>query len=170
MSPVDVAIRHASGPQDIALARALIEEYARWLGEDLCFQGFEAEIANLPGSYAPPRGRLLLVGAGEDAFGCIALHPLDEARGVGEVKRLWVQPRARGGDWGRKLASRLIDEAREIGYRELKLDTLRRLTHACALYRSLGFVDCDPYYHNPIESVVFMRLPIEPRGRPFEVA
>jgi len=163
MTHAGAAIRHASGPRDIALARALIEEYAHWLGEDLCFQGFGEELAHLPGSYAPPRGRLLLVGEGDGAFGCIALHPLDEAQRIGEIKRLWVQPRARGGDWGRKLTLRIIEEARDIGYRELKLDTLRRLTHACALYRSLGFVECDPYYHNPIATVVFMRLPIEPR-------
>ena len=162
MTAGDAAIRHASGPRDIGLARALIEEYARWLGEDLCFQGFNEEIANLPGSYARPRGRLLLAGREGDAFGCIALHPLDESRRIGEIKRLWVQPRARGGDWGRKLALRLVDEARAIGYRELKLDTLARLTHACTLYRSLGFVECEPYYHNPMDSVVFMRLPIHP--------
>ena len=163
MTAAGAAIRHANGPRDIALARALIEDYAQWLGEDLCFQRFGEELANLPGSYSPPRGRLLLAGECDDAFACIALHPLDEAQRVGEIKRLWVQPRARGHDWGRKLTLRLIDEARDIGYRELKLDTLHRLTHACALYRSLGFVECEPYYHNPIASAVFMRLPVEAR-------
>jgi putative acetyltransferase len=161
MTHGEAAIRHASGPRDIALARMLIEEYARWLGEDLCFQGFERELATLPGSYAPPRGRLLLAGERDDAFGCIALHPLDDENASAEVKRLWVQPRARGGDWGRRLTVRLIDEARAIGYRELKLDTLRRLSHACALYQRLGFVECEPYYHNPIASVVYMRLPLD---------
>lgn len=162
MTAATAAIRHARGPHDIALARALIREYATWLGEDLCFQSFDKELADLPGSYAPPKGRLLLAGEGEDAFGCIALHPLDEAQSVGEIKRLWVQPRARGGNWGRRLTVRVIDEARAIGYRELKLDTLRRLTHACELYASLGFVECEPYYHNPIATVVYMRLPLEP--------
>lgn len=164
MTHAHAAIRDASGPRDIALARGLIEEYARWLGEDLCFQGFENELATLPGTYARPRGVLLLAGEPGDAFGCIALHPLDDdGDGAAEVKRLYVQPRARGGNWGRRLATRVIDEARAIGYRELKLDTLRRLTHACALYRSLGFVECEPYYHNPIDSVVYMRLPLDAR-------
>ena len=163
MSAGGAAIRHANGPRDIQLARGLIEEYARWLGEDLCFQGFDHELAALPGSYAPPRGRLLLAGPPDDAFACIALHPLENEAGCAEMKRLWVQPRARGEDWGRRLTLRLIDEARDIGYREIKLDTLRRLTHACRLYESLGFVECEPYYHNPIASVVYMRLPLDRR-------
>ena len=79
MNADEPSIRHADGSRDIELARGLIAEYARWLGEDLCFQGFEHELATLPGSYAPPRGRLLLAGHANDAFGCIALHPLDDA-------------------------------------------------------------------------------------------
>ena len=117
---------------------ALFVEYAQWLKVDLCFQGFEEELAALPGAYAPPRGRLLLAGAPETAFACVALRPLaDEAgcgvraarkrqsrRSAGEVKRLYVQPPHRGEGWGERLARALIDEARAIGYRELKLDTL----------------------------------------------
>ena len=153
------AIRQASGAADFALARSLFEEYARWLTEDLCFQGFAQELATLPGAYAPPRGRLLLAGPAGDAFGCVALRPLDDdASSVAEVKRLYVQPRARGEHWGRKLASLVIDEARRIGYRELKLDTLQRMTQARHLYESLGFVECAPYYHNPLGAPVYMRL------------
>jgi putative acetyltransferase len=153
------AIRQASGNADLALARSLFEEYARWLNEDLCFQGFAEELATLPGAYAPPRGRLLLAGPPGDAFGCIALRPLDDdVPAVAEVKRLYVQPRARGEHWGRRLASFVIDEARRIGYRELKLDTLQRMTHALQLYESLGFVECEPYYHNPLGAPVYMRL------------
>jgi putative acetyltransferase len=153
------AIRQASGAADIAMARSLFEEYARWLDEDLCFQGFAEELATLPGAYAPPRGRLLLAGPPGDAFGCIALRPLhDDVTAIGEVKRLYVQPRARGGHWGRRLATLVIDEARRIGYRELKLDTLQRMTQARQLYESLGFVECEPYYHNPLGAPVYMRL------------
>ena len=158
------AIRQASGPLDVALARSLFEEYARWLNEDLCFQGFAQELATLPGAYAPPRGRLLLAGPSGDAFGCVALRPLHDdnqhtdAANVAEVKRLYVQPRARGGHWGRRLASLVIEEARRIGYRELKLDTLQRMTQARHLYESLGFVECEPYYHNPLGAPVYMRL------------
>ena len=156
------AIRNAEGPRDVALARALFEEYAAWLDEDLCFQGFADELAALPGDYAPPAGRLLLAGVHGDAFGCIALRPLggsDNARGpVAEVKRLYVQPRARNQGWGRRLASTIVDEARAIGYGELKLDTLARMTAAVGLYRSLGFVESAPYYHNPLGSPVYMTL------------
>ncbi|GIK85991.1 MAG: N-acetyltransferase [Betaproteobacteria bacterium] len=153
------AVRHAQGAADVALARGLFEEYAAWLAVDLCFQGFAQELATLPGAYAPPRGRLLLAGPAGDAFGCIALRPLGEA--AGEVKRLYVQPRARGGGWGRRLANALIDEARAIGYRELKLDTLARMTQARALYARLGFAPCPAYYHNPLGDTIYMRLALD---------
>lgn len=151
-----VTIRDADSAEDIGLARALFEEYAAWLQVDLCFQGFAQELATLPGAYARPRGRLLLAGAPGDAFGCIALRPLDGP--VGEVKRLYVQPRARGQGWGRRLATTLVDEARSAGYRELKLDTLARMSEALALYGALGFVACAPYYRNPLGDTVYMSL------------
>lgn len=150
------AIRHADGPRDLALARALFEEYAAWLAVDLCFQGFTQELATLPGAYAPPRGRLLLAGAPGDAFGCIALRPLGE--GAGEVKRLYVQPRARGQRWGARLIEFVVREARAIGYAELKLDTLERMTEARALYASVGFRPCAAYYRNPLGDTIYMAL------------
>lgn len=140
----------------MSLARVLFEEYAAWLNEDLCFQGFAQELATLPGAYAPPRGRLLLAGEQGDAFGCIALRPLEDD--IGEVKRLYVQPRARGASLGRQLAELVIGEARSIGYRKLKLDTLARMTSARRLYESLGFVECAPYYVNPLGSPIYMSL------------
>jgi putative acetyltransferase len=160
-------IRHAATLADIACARALFVEYATWLGVDLCFQGFDEELATLPGAYAPPQGRLLLADGPGGPFGCIALRPLatepaqDGGRGApgpvtGEVKRLYVQPGSRNGGWGRKLAAALIDEARAIGYRELKLDTLEWMTAARALYASLGFAPCAAYYRNPLPGVVYM--------------
>lgn len=159
------AIRHAAGAADLALARGLFEEYAAWLGEDLCFQGFADELATLPGKYALPRGRLLLAGAPGDAFGCVALRPLDDGPDgpVGEVKRLYVQPRARGQDWGGRLARAAIAEAKAAGYVELKLDTLERMTEARRLYASLGFVACAPYYHNPLGDPVYMALDLRER-------
>jgi GNAT superfamily N-acetyltransferase len=150
------AIRLASSPRDVARARALFEEYAAWLAVDLCFQGFAQELDTLPGAYAPPRGRLLLAGGEEDAFACVALRPLDER--TGEVKRLYVQPRARGEGWGRRLVERVIDDARAIGYRDLRLDTLGRMAEARALYSSVGFRPCAPYYHNPYDDVIYMQL------------
>ena len=150
-------IRTATTPDDIALARALFVEYAQWLKVDLCFQGFAEELENLPGAYAAPRGRLLLAGHAHDAFACIALRPLgDEA--VAEVKRMYVQPAHRGERWAYRLAEALIVDARAIGYRELKLDTLDWMTEARALYARLGFRECAAYYDNPLAGVVYMRL------------
>jgi len=163
------ALRQATTPHDIALARALFVEYAQWLKVDLCFQGFERELATLPGAYAPPRGRLLLAGEPGTAFGCIALRPLDAVVGlepgapppasaIGEVKRLFVQPAHRAGGWGRRLAETLIAEARALGYAELRLDTLDWMADARRLYASLGFRECPPYYDNPLPGVVYMAL------------
>ena len=150
-------IRQATTADDIGRARALFVEYAQWLKVDLCFQGFTEELKALPGAYAPPRGRLLLAGTTDDAFACIALRPLESA-GLAEVKRLYVQPAHRGQRWGCRLAETLIAEARVIGYRELKLDTLEWMTSARILYASLGFRECAAYYDNPLAGVVYMRL------------
>jgi putative acetyltransferase len=152
-----MGVRQATTTDDIARARALFVEYAQWLKVDLCFQGFDNELKTLPGAYAAPRGRLLLAGAGEDAFACIALRPLDDA-GLAEVKRLYVQPARRGERWGYRLAENLIAEARAIGYRELRLDTLDWMAPARALYGSLGFRERAAYYDNPLAGVVYMSL------------
>ena len=167
--PTAATIWHAHSPEHIAQARALFLEYAQWLKVDLCFQGFSAELAGLPGDYAPPRGRLLLVGAHDRAFGCIALRPLDAdaqqattAPRTGEVKRLYVQPAQRGQRWGHRLGEALIAEARAIGYLELKLDTLAWMAPARALYAELGFRECAPYYANPLPDVVYMSLQLSP--------
>jgi len=169
------ALRYAKTPGDIALARALFVEYAGWLKVDLCFQGFDGELATLPGAYAPPRGRLLLAGVPGAAFGCIALRPIDAAglasphaapagpeSCIGEVKRLYVQPPQRGDGWGRRLAEALISDARSIGYTELKLDTLDWMADARRLYARLGFRECGPYYDNPLPGVVYMALALRP--------
>jgi GNAT superfamily N-acetyltransferase len=151
-------IRQAVTPADCEEARSLFEEYAAWLGVDLCFQGFAEELATLPGAYAPPRGRLLLAGSPGAGVGCIALRALASVSDgtVGEVKRLYVRPQARGTGLGRTLVKALLDEARAIGYRELKLDTLAQMTDAHRLYARLGFAACSPYYHNPLPGTVYM--------------
>lgn len=163
------AIRPARSLRDVDNARALFVEYAKSIKVDLCFQDFEHELATLPGAYAPPLGRLLLAGGRDAAFGCIAIRPLAsgcgchpgvESSGTGEVKRLYVQPARRGEGWGERLARELLEEARTIGYRELKLDTLAWMTEARALYARLGFRECAPYYENPLPGVVYMSLAI----------
>ena len=149
------AIREAQSAEDITHARELFREYADWLAIDLAFQHFDYELATLPGKYAPPPGRLFL--AGDPPVGCIALRPLDEA-GVGEVKRLYVRDAARGTGLGRTLVETVIEHARDIGYRELRLDTADWMRDALRLYARLGFRECSPYYHNPMPGAVYMSL------------
>jgi GNAT superfamily N-acetyltransferase len=155
-SATTFTLQQATGADDLAEARALFLEYAESLGFSLCFQGFDRELADLPGKYAPPTGRLLLARDGSHPAGCIALRALDP--GVCEMKRLYVRPDFRGRGLGRLLAERIIAEARAIGYRRMNLDTLPQMKVAIPLYRSLGFIETLPYYPNPVEGAVFMQL------------
>ncbi len=141
---------------EIEAVRRLFLEYAAFLGVDLWFQGFEQELAELPGAYAPPNGRLLLAFVDGTPVGCVALRESED--GICEMKRLYVQPGFRGMGLGRRLAEVIIREAREIGYQKMRLDSLTSLKEAAALYRSLGFVEIPPYRFNPLPDAVFMEL------------
>ncbi len=136
--------------------RALFREYQQWLNVDLCFQGFEEELAGLPGQYLPPRGGAWIARVDGKVAGCIALRPIDD--GVCEMKRLWVRPDFRGLGLGRRLAEASIRAAREAGYRAMCLDTLGQMSEAHALYESLGFVEIPAYYNNPLDEVRYLRL------------
>ncbi len=151
-----VTIRNAETADDIAAIRALFLEYQESLGVSLCFQNFEAELAQLPGDYAPPHGRLLLAQLDGETVGCGAVHAFAGSRC--EMKRLYVQPRARGHGIGRAMIERILAEATAIGYREIVLDTLPKLTQALHLYGEYGFVDIPAYRHNPIEGVRYLSL------------
>lgn len=131
----------------------LFREYEQFLNVDLCFQGFEAELAGLPGKYAPPTGALLLAVDGKQAAGCVAVRPLKES--ICEMKRLYVRPQYRGTGLGRLLAKHIIAEAEKLSYDLMKLDTLATLNEAMGLYQSLGFSQTDAYYHNPLEDVIY---------------
>jgi GNAT superfamily N-acetyltransferase len=159
-----VPIEHSSGfalaealdAPAVEACHALFVEYEKSLGVSLCFQGFEHELATLPGAYARPRGRLLLARIAGEPAGCVALRPLGERDA--EMKRLYVRPDVRGMGLGRMLAECVIDEARALGYLTVKLDTLPGMAQAQYLYRDLGFVDCAPYNDNPVGGVRFLSL------------
>lgn len=163
MSPT-IEIAPVESKNDIDIARALFREYEAAIGVDLCFQSFEKELASLPGSYARPKGRLYLLRIDGEVEGCIALRPSGEHDC--ELKRLYVRPARRGSGAGRLLVERVIADARAIGYERMLLDTLDSMRAAQRLYESLGFVDAEPYTHNPIAGVRFMQLDLrsEPRS------
>lgn len=149
-----------STPQEFAALKSLFREYADSLQVDLCFQGFEEELATLPGEYAPPRGALLMALVDEELAGCCALRPLDAADypNACEMKRLYVRQRFRGSGVGRQLAEAILDCARRAGYACVLLDTLDEMESARALYQDLGFEDIPPYYHNPIEGAHYLKV------------
>jgi putative acetyltransferase len=146
----------ASTHEQIGAILELFEEYAAWLQIDLCFQGFAAEVATLPGLYAPPRGCLLLAKQGESSAGCVALRPVGET--ACEMKRLFVRPAYQGRGLGNALAQRVVLEARNIGYSTMRLDTLPYMHKAIRLYESMGFVRRSAYYDTPLHETIFMEL------------
>jgi len=151
-----MTIVQANDAEAVAQARELFCEYAAESQLDLCFQNFEAELAGLPGGYAPPEGRLLLSMHEKQLAGCVALRKFED--GVCEMKRLYVRPAFRGLGIGETLARRVIDEAVAIGYARMRLDTLARMQAAVALYEALGFRRIEAYRPNPLEDVIYFEL------------
>ena len=156
-SGVPCSITQAETPAHIAQARELFLEYAHSLSFSLCFQNFEQELAELPGGYAPPSGRLLLASVEGLPAGCVALHKLGE--NVCEMKRLYLRPQFRGKGMGLELARAAIAEARAMGYESMRLDTVEPVMQdAVAIYRGLGFREIPPYCENPVAGAVYMEL------------
>ncbi len=147
----------AKSESDIKEVRTLFEEYAAWLEISLCFQNFDRELAGLPGEYAAPDGRLLLAFDDDQVAGGIALRKIRAT--TCEMKRLFLRPEFRGRGFGRVLVKRVIEEARQMGYTQMCLDTLPgRMDQAVALYKSIGFKEIEPYYNNPVAGATFMEL------------
>lgn len=147
----------ATKPEEVSQAAALFREYEAWLGLDLCFQGFEAEVASLPGKYAAPDGRLYLAYSDGELAGCIALRKIEDD--VCEMKRLFVREDFRGQGIGVSLIETVIADARKIGYWALRLDTFPpKMGKAVSLYKAYGFRPIDAYYDNPNDGVLFMEM------------
>ena len=147
----------AESPAQVAQARELFLEYAQSLGFSLCFQNFDKELAELPGDYAPPEGRLLLAQYDAQLAACVALHKLEPD--ICEMKRLYLRPQFRGKGLGRALAERIIADARQIGYQRMRLDTVEPvMKDAVAMYGKLGFKEVVPYRPNPIAGAMYMEL------------
>jgi ribosomal protein S18 acetylase RimI-like enzyme len=152
-----IEIIQAETPEQIEETRKIFRGYEAWLGLSLCFQGFEEELADLPGKYTQPEGRLFLAISDGKVAGCIALRKLED--GICEMKRLFVRDEFRGQKIGIGLIEKLINDAREIGYKKLRLDTFPpKMGKAVKLYESYGFREIEPYYHNPHGKTLFMEL------------
>ena len=153
-------LRALTREADIPAARDILREYAASLSFDLCFQDFDAELANLPGQYAEPRGALLLAFMAGQLVGCCAFRPLDhvDTPNACEMRRLYVRPAYRRSGAGRVLAEAIIARAQQAGYSYLLLDTLSDMEAASALYTDLGFEEIAPYYHNPIKGSHYLRV------------
>src|SRR5262249_51345680 len=136
------------------LFRSYAAEFAESIGASLCFQGFEAELAGLPGRYAPPSGCLLLAMEGDRPAGCVAMRDL--SGGTCEMKRLYVTPEYRGRGMGRLLVEGVVGRAERAGYRRMVLDTVPEMAGAIALYREQGFVETTRYWDNPIEETIYL--------------
>jgi GNAT superfamily N-acetyltransferase len=150
-------IFHAISSDDVQRSRTLFEEYACGIGISLCFQNFDRELANLPGDYAAPDGRLLLAEEGGELAGCIAMRKLSD--GICEMKRLFLRPAFRGQGLGRVLVESIIDEARKLGYTYMRLDTIPGpMDNAIALYQSMGCAEIGPYCETPVDGAKFMEL------------
>lgn len=145
-----------SDDNSLKSARELFLEYADYLGVDLSFQEFNAEVEELPGEYSPPDGRLLLAYYNDELAGCVALRKFRE--GTCEMKRLYVREKFRGKGIGKALSKKIIEVAGEIGYEKMRLDTLPFMREAITLYKSLGFYEIEPYRYNPIEGAEFYEL------------
>jgi putative acetyltransferase len=152
--PKSICIADGHAEDAVGTVRELFLEYAAWLTVDLCFQDFEAELAGLPGKYAPPTGAILLAQVSGKVAGCVAMRRLEAS--VGEMKRLWVRQSFRNCGIGKMLIEAIVERARAAGYARLRLDTLPQMKTAVVLYRALNFYEVPAYYNNRVPGAIFL--------------
>jgi len=155
---MQISVEIAKSQTQYEEGKRLFNEYAKFLGVDLEFQGFAQEMASLPIMYGPPAGCLLLARKGGSYIGVVGLREL--APGIAEMKRMYVLPEHQGSGAGKAMIEAFIAQAKELGYRSIKLDSVESLGKALALYRKFGFVETDPYRYNPFPDSVFMERPV----------
>lgn len=143
------------GKAYIPQVKVLIVEYTARLGRDLTFQHLEEELADPAIKYTVPQGELLVALHNHSVIGMVAYHRLTNSRC--EMKRLYVKPEARGLHAGEQLVKEILGHAESAGYSDMVLDTIAPLKSAIGLYKKLGFQECEPYYHNPMDDVIYMR-------------
>ncbi|WP_374585451.1 GNAT family N-acetyltransferase [Ideonella dechloratans] len=159
MDTPEIQLLPPIGDAALDQVRVIFTEYAQTLGVDLAFQDFEAELAALPGDYAPPHGQLLLAYVDGELAGCGAFRPLPDVdyANACEMKRLFVRRAFRRFGLGRLLAQALMDQATQAGYSAMLLDTLDDMEAARGLYASLGFEEIPPYYFNPLPGAHYLK-------------
>jgi len=155
-------IRWAMIPGDLVAVRSLFQEYAESLNFDLDFQDFSQELETLPGKYSAPKGSILVAKENGETLGCVAVRPLGSE--ICEMKRLYVKPAHRGKKVGRELAMAIIEEAKRLGYKAMRLDTVEAMKEASALYWALGFQQIDAYYYNPLPGAMYFELKLGESG------
>ena len=151
-----ISYKISKSQKDFEKAKELFIEYKNSLNLDLCFQKFHEEISDLPSQYSEPSGCIILCYENKKPTGCIALRKFEGD--TCEMKRLYLRPEARGKGIGRVLANKIIEKAKELGYKKMQLDTLETMKEAIALYKSMGFKVIAPYRFNPLDGVVYMEL------------
>lgn len=148
-------IKIVDGKPYLDQVKALIIEYTEWLGHDLSFQNLDKELADIAEKYTAPNGELLVaIYENEVVLGMVAYYQHSDTRC--EMKRLYVRPTGRGRALGDRLIERIMDHAKNSGYTEMVLDTIEPLKAAIHLYKKHGFTECEPYYHNPMDDVIYM--------------
>lgn len=152
-----VKLIQAKSPEEIEAIKSLFIEYAESLNFSLCFQDFDKEIESLPGKYSLPHGSLILAEIENEFVGCIALKKIED--GICEMKRLYVKPSHRGKQIGKLLVEKIISDAKKIGYKSMRLDTIEgKMGEAISLYKKFGFRKIKSYYKNPEPHTLYMEL------------